>query len=243
MEESKNYPLPSLGHRITYTLLFILAAFFWISALTYLAIAYKSDILPISWGVFGVALFNIHIFLIPALILSFPRDPFSPRRIFLIFALIVTCVYWIFSPMYEYLALYETSRAGIRLLAFNYIWLAPLIGFFLSLFFYRRFCRIVRSFPSTIAADPSQHENVRRRLIRFPIEAAIGLFTFAILADIIGLPIARVQLLVPWREIAKELVNIHTIGLLGSVLMFFVLVHILQPWLERLPKADPPHPR
>ena len=103
--KTKSHPPLSRLRRVVRATLFSLAALIWIAELLYLTAARIDPLIPISWPLFLLGAVAIQIFFIPALILAFPQEKYSPRRVLVAFWLIVTGVFWVFAPVYEYLAL------------------------------------------------------------------------------------------------------------------------------------------
>lgn len=224
--------------KILRAVLFCLAGMAWLNALIYVAFTYQFEILPVSWGVFGLLLFSIDIFIIPAIFLSFPKDTLSPRRVLVAFWAVLVPLYWIFSPLYEFLGLYATTRAELQMLMANYIWEVPVIGLLGVAFLYYYFTRILKNYKKIQAGDHAQLTKVYKQLVRFPIFAGLLMFTISLIAILFGIfVIALPYLHIPPREALKEIINVSTIGLLTAILFFFVIGQILRSWLETLPKS------
>lgn len=233
VESSKNKNIKN----ILRVILFCLAGVAWLNALIYVAFTYQFEILPISWETFGLILFSIDIFIIPALFLSFPKDTLSPRRVLVAFWAVLVPLYWIFSPLYEFLGLYATTRAELQMLMTNYIWEVPVIGLLGVAFLYYYFTRILKNYKKIQAGDHTQLTKVYKQLVRFPIFAGLLMFTISLIAILFGIfVIALPYLHIPPREALKEIINVSTIGLLTAILFFFVIGQILRSWLETLPK-------
>ncbi len=239
-EKTKDhYYKVSSTRKLARLILFSFAALAWIGALTYLGLSHNNPLLPVDWKVFGLLLTSILIFLIPALLLSWPKNPRSPYRILIAFVLTLVAMYWIFSPLYEFLALYEHNRPGIRLLATNYIWEVPIIGTITALFLYHYFLKLLKNLHAQ-KEDNAAFVKARLKFMRLPIVAFWVMIGIALVGDLIGLPIARAKLMPPWRELIKEAININTVGVIGGVLFFFILIQLLRPWLETdTKKGDP----
>lgn len=228
--------------RIIRATLFTLAALTWIAELLYLIAARVDPLIPVSWITFLAGAAAIQIFFIPALILAFPREKYSPRRVLVAFWLIVTSVFWVFAPLYEYLALYDTSRAGVLTLMMNYLWEVPAIGALTLLPLYFYFKRLVSRVIRLPQYSTEQRAILRRQLSRFPIISALSIITLAAVGLAVGLTIARFQIMPPPYEMIKSVADVMTMGILAATLFFFVQGEIIRPWLERLPTGKPSFP-
>lgn len=225
--------------RAVHLLLFVAAGAVWLAELSYLISARGNLTLPMSWPLFLGGAFAIQIFFVPALILHIPRDRFSPRRILIAFWLILTVSFWVFAPLYEYLALYDNSRAGIIAIMTNYLWEIPLIGALFILPLYRYFLRIIRAIPTLEKQNADVATRLRRSLIYFPMRAGIATIVFAAFALLVAYIVALPVIMPPKREIVKNTIDVMTMGFMAAIFTFFVQSTLIRPWLEKL--APPPY--
>src|SRR3989338_4336886 len=186
MEEKQKYPDLSRPRRFLRFVLFVFAALVWLSELAYLSLAKIHEGLPISWAVFAIFASTLLIFLFPALALAYPKNPLNPRRVLVALLLITVGVFWTFAPLYEYLALYESSRTPLILLFSNYVWEVAIIGALFMLPIYRYFLKLTHRV-DVVQRDKKQAEALRRRLIYFPRLAALGIIGVGFVGAFVGL--------------------------------------------------------
>lgn len=208
--------------RVMAATLFILALLAWITEFAYIIAAWKNTQLPVSWGIFGVFYALILMFLVPALILSIPKDPLNPRRVFIISWLIFIFTFWSFGFLYTYMVTYVTDRFAFLMLIVNHSWESPVFPFVYSLFMYRYFRKLVHS------AQPSAHS-----LFYFPIWLGFGFVVLMIFAGVVGTTMAWLTFHVPLYELLKTVITLAIIALMGGLLCFFMISHIIRPWLEK----------
>lgn len=228
----KTWSVISRTRRVIRTVLFGLSALIWFIELLYLLFARVSPALPVNWPIFLFGAAAIQIMFLPALVLTFPRDPLAPRRILIASWLIVTSIFWVFSPLYEYLALQGANRIGILTLMTNYVWEVPIIGGLVIMPLYHYFLRLANRTTSRLPRNSALTE-LRKRLAFFPLTAGLLIIGLAALGLIVGLSITQIQLKPSPREIVKNIIDVMTMGFLAGILFFFVLGSLIRPWLEQ----------
>ena len=208
----------------------------WLWWILYIALAMRDWQLPVTWPIFAGFLGNILLFLIPALLLSFPKDSSSPRRLTISLWLITIGIYWIFAPIYSYLSV-NTNRTLVLWYMIPYAWEVPVFGGIFVMIAMRRF-RILRARLVQInsATAPNMIDRLRTSLTFYPawIASIIGFLAFLGYGPI-GSAQYRVFGEAPWVEIIKNVISGTTIGLISAGLYFFSVNYLTEPWLQKLP--------
>lgn len=222
--------------RRTAVVLLVLAVVVWVAWLAYIARAIQSNVVPVTWGIFGLFLAGILLFLVPSLLLFYPyRDRYSPYRFHVAVWLVTTGLFWIFAPIYQYLSV-NTNRELVLWYMIPYAWEVPVMGYLYFAPLYHRFQKILEELARYKQHKPIDVAALRKKIVYLPVFAG-GYFAF--IALLAYGPIGSYQFRIfggaPWPEIVKNIVTGTAMGFVSGTLMFFVLNLVLAPYLETLP--------
>lgn len=217
------------------TALLVIAVLMWLWWLWYIARALLSPAVPVTWGIFSAFLALILIFLIPALALFFPyRDRLSPYRFHISMWLVVTGLFWVFAPLYQYLSI-NTNRDLVLWYMIPYAWEVPVMGYVFFAPVYHRFRKIHEAMRDIRRGRPADVAVLRKKIVMLPVFSAAY---FALIALVSYGPIGSYQFRVfggaPWPEVIKNIVTGTAMGILSGTIIFFVLNRILAPYLATL---------